>query len=125
MMLNLIAVWIGILAGFASGAVQGLFFHDERFMGGYGSWQRRMTRLGHISFFGIAFINLSYVISVYVLELENPSPLPSLCFITGAITMPLVCYLSAWHKPLRHFFPIPVVALLLGAVTFLFTEVLQ
>ena len=52
MEMNLYAAWIGFVLGALSGALLGLFFHDERFMGGYGSWQRRMTRLGHISFSG-------------------------------------------------------------------------
>ena len=27
-------------------------------MGGYGSFRRRLARLGHISFFGLGFLNL-------------------------------------------------------------------
>jgi hypothetical protein len=51
--LNFYAAWIGILLGFIAGAVLGLFFHDENWMGGYSSWRRRMSRLGHISFFAL------------------------------------------------------------------------
>ena len=29
-------------------------------MGGYGSFRRRLTRLGHIAFFGLGFVNLFY-----------------------------------------------------------------
>ena len=54
--LNLWAAWIGIALGLASGTIQGLFFAREDWLGGYGSWPRRMLRLGHISFFGIAFL---------------------------------------------------------------------
>jgi len=35
----------------------------------------------------------------------------SLLFIAGTITMPLVCFLSAWRKPLRHLFPVPVASI--------------
>ena len=108
---NLLAVWIGILLGFVAGAVQGLFFHSDAWLGGYGSWRRRMVRLGHISFFGLAQINLSYVLSVYLLEPENLGPWPGRLLIVGALAMPLICYLSAWRKPFRHLFPIPVGAL--------------
>ena len=49
--LNFYAAWLGILLGFIAGAVLGLFFHKENWLGGYASWPRRMARLGHISFF--------------------------------------------------------------------------
>ena len=45
---NLWAAWIGIIAGMLSGAALGLFFHEESWLGGYGSWPRRLLRLGHI-----------------------------------------------------------------------------
>src|SRR4051812_205671 len=50
--LNIAAAWIGILCGVLGGAVVGLFFHRDEWLGGYGSWRRRLARLGHISFFG-------------------------------------------------------------------------
>src|SRR5437588_762585 len=50
---NIVFAWGWILAGFLSGMVLGLFFHHEHWLGGYGSWMRRMYRLGHISFLGL------------------------------------------------------------------------
>jgi len=50
---NLTAGWLGILAGVVSGCAIGLFFHRADWLGGYASFRRRMTRLGHISFFGL------------------------------------------------------------------------
>ncbi len=41
--------------------------------------------------------------------------------IVGAITMPTVCFLSAWREPFRHFFFIPV-SLLLGGVVLTLIE---
>jgi hypothetical protein len=40
--------WLGVVAGMVSGAVMGLFFHSDQWLGGYGSWPRRILRLGHI-----------------------------------------------------------------------------
>jgi len=74
-----------------------------------------MLRLGHISFFGIAFLNFAFAATVLVsaqAQLAWTSPL----LIAGAILMPSVCALAAWKKPLRHLFPVPVVCLA-GAVT--------
>ena len=118
-MLNFYAAWIGILLGFISGAILGLFFYKEDWMGGYNSWRRRMARLGHISFFGLAGINLMYSISFKVFEIQIATQIPSYFFIGGAITMPLVCFLSVYKKAFRHLFPLPVTFLVLGTLIFL------
>lgn len=117
--LNLYAVWGGILLGIIVGATQGMFFHDEKWLGGYGSWRRRMVRLGHISFFGIAFINFVFVYSVDYFALTRCVRVPSYLFIVGAITMPLVCYLSAFKKAFRHLFFIPVLSVLAATLLFI------
>jgi hypothetical protein len=117
---NLYAAWIGILLGFIAGAVPGLFFHDENWLGGYASWRRRMIRLGHISFFGIAFINLAFALTVAHLQIDTIHPLPSRLLITGAIAMPTVCYLSAYKKPFRHLFFVPALCLIVGAGILIF-----
>ena len=122
--LNFYAAWIGILFGFIAGAILGLFFHDESWMGGYSSWRRRMARLGHISFFGIALINLLYALSIAVFNVQIASPYPSYFFIAGAITMPLICFLSAYKKSFRHLFPVPVLCLVAGTLIFLIKGVL-
>ena len=101
---NLHAAWIGMLLGAVFGAVQGLFFHREEWLGGYASWPRRLLRLGHIAFFGLALVNLSFALTANALRLEGGLTWPSRLLILGAITMPLLCYLSAWRKPFRHLF---------------------
>ena len=116
--INFYAAWIGILLGFIAGAVLGLFFHDEKWLGGYSSWSRRMARLGHISFFGIAIVNLIYATSITVFEIKVATLLPSYLFIAGAIAMPLVCFLSAYKKGFRHLFPVPVLLLITGTLLF-------
>ena len=102
--------------GILSGIIPGLLFHDQDWWGGYASWRRRLTRLGHISFFGLGFLNLAFALSAKVFALPEPLFLPSLLFIVGAITMPAVCYLSAWKQPFRHLFFIPVTALLIATI---------
>lgn len=109
---NLLAGWIGMLGGAVSGAAAGLFFHQERWMGGYGSFRRRLVRLGHISFFGLGFLNLAFGLSLKAVPLPPlHAQIASIGFIAGAITMPLCCFLAAWREPLRHLFPIPVVCI--------------
>ena len=116
---NLYAAWIGFVLGAVSGAAMGLFFHDERFMGGYGSWQRRMARLGHISFFGIGLLNIAFAATAYVLGIESGLRLPSILLLVAAVGMPLVCYLSVVWKPSRHLFFIPVASLTIATAAFL------
>jgi hypothetical protein len=117
--INLWAAWIGILLGLATGMLQGLCFHRDNWLGGYGSWPRRLMRLGHISFFGIAFLNLAYANSVLLLGPASHVPLASGLLLAGAVLMPIVCYLAAWRKPLRHLFAVPVLSLLGAGIAFI------
>jgi hypothetical protein len=115
--INLIAAWIGILCGFVAGAVPGLLFHRADWLGGYTSWPRRMIRLAHISFFGLAFINLALVLTVFYLHLGGTLVAwSSRLFVIGAIAMPSICYLSAYKQSFRHLFFIPVLCLFTGTV---------
>ena len=118
--LNLIAGWLGLLAGVLSGAILGLFFHREDWMGGYASYRRRLARLGHIAFFGLGFLNLIFAATIGQLPLSNNAlAIASGALICGAATMPLCCFLSAWRKPLRHLFPIPVLSVMTGLLAIL------
>jgi len=116
---NLLAAWLGILLGSLAGAIQGLFFRREDWLGGYGSWRRRMLRLGHISFFGLGFVNLGFALSVRVLEIDDGIVWSSRLFILGAVTMPLLCYLSSVKDVFRYLFFIPVLSVIAGSAIFL------
>ncbi len=110
-------IWGGMLLGVVSGAVIGLFFHREDWMGGYQSYRRRLTRLGHISFFGLAFVNMAFALTQHLLSLEAPwAHWAAVSFTVGAIAMPTCCFLSAWRKPFRHAFCIPVGGVLSGII---------
>ncbi len=107
--------WAWFVLGMLSGAVLGLGFAREGFLGGYGSWERRLLRLGHVSFFGLGLVNILFAHSVARVSLDAPWPmLASVSLVVGGVTMPVCCGLSAWKKPLKVLFPIPVVALLVG-----------
>jgi hypothetical protein len=119
MTINIHAAWIGFLLGCLAGAIPGLFFHREDWLGGYASWPRRMARLAHIAFFGLGLLNLSFALTARALGLDSGLKLPSLLLIVGAVTMPLVCYSSIWKKSCRHLFFIPVASVTLGVALFL------
>lgn len=117
----LLAGWIGMLMGVVSGAVIGLFFHREDWMGGYGSFRRRLTRLGHIAFFGLGFLNLLYGLTIHAHPIaDGAASFAALMLIAGLSTMSLTCFLTAWRKtPFRHFFFIPVGTTSAGILTLL------
>jgi hypothetical protein len=118
--MNLIGGWLGMLAGVLSGAILGLFFHRDDWMGGYDSYRRRLTRLGHISFFGLGFLNLLFAATYAQLGLRSGSlAIASWALLLGAITMPACCFLSAWRKPMRHLFPVPVLSVTAGILAIL------
>ena len=117
--LNLIAGWSGFLAGAVSGALIGLCFHREDWLGGYNSWPRRLLRLGHIACFGLGLINILYALSAAALPPSQAANYGSALLVVGMITMPLNCFLSAWRKPFRHLFFIPAGSTLLGIICLL------
>ena len=119
---NLIAAWGGVLLGMLSGAVVGLWFHSDDFLGGYRAWPRRLVRLGHISFFGLAIVNFAFFFTTQWLVVNGPVEASVLLFsswalVAGAIAMPTVCFLAAWQKRMRHLFFIPVSLLVAGVIS--------
>lgn len=118
--LNLWAAWIGIAAGMTSGALMGVFFHREDWLGGYASWPRRLLRLGHVSFFGLAFLNIGYAFTARLVGATPGGATTSWLLVAAAVAMPTVCALAAWKKPFRHLFFIPVLAL--GGATAMLIE---
>jgi hypothetical protein len=113
MEINLVGGWIAILAGLVTGIALGLFFHKEDWLGGYASWPRRMLRLGHISFFGTGLLNILFALSLAALKIE-PHPIGSLAMLASTVAMPAVCTASAFWKPARHLFFLPVLCLLVA-----------
>ena len=119
MLLNIYTAWIAFLVGIIAGAVSGLKFHSDDFLGGYSSWRRRLVRLAHISFFGIGLINLVFALTARSLDITSGLAVASVMLVIGAITMPVVCYLAAFRPLFRHLFFIPVVSILTSVVIML------
>ncbi len=113
--LHLFAGWLGFLAGAGSGALLGLRFHRADWLGGYGSFRRRLLRLGHIAFFGLGLLNIVFAFTVKTAALDGwPLHAASAALLLGAITMPAVCFLTAWREPWRRLFFVPVGSVLTG-----------
>ena len=117
---NLVFAFILFMCGIVVGAILGLFFYKDDFLGGYSSFRRRIVRLGHISFFGIGILNVLFYLSAKSLSLSSTElNLSSTLFIIAGITMPLVCFLSAYKVYFRHLFFIPVLSTFFAIYFFL------
>ena len=119
-MLNIVVGWMALLLGIVAGIVAGLWFHSEEWLGGYSSWQRRLMRLGHISFFGLGFINLAFGLTVRSLSMEHDVGISAILLVIGVASMPTVCYGAAFFRPLRHLFAIPVLSVAGGIGIFIY-----
>lgn len=114
----LTAGWAGLIGGALSGAALGLFFHQEEWLGGYASFRRRLLRLGHISFFGLGFLNLLFAFTHHVAGgIGAWSGVAAAALLVGAAAMPTCCFLTAWRKPFRHLFAVPVTGVVVGVVS--------
>lgn len=115
--LNLVFAWLWILLGFVSGMGLGLFFHRENWLGGYGSFKRRMYRLGHISFFGLGTVNLLFWLTMQKISApELLATTASWAFVLGGVTMPLCCLVMAHRVKAHLIFTVPVVSLIAGGL---------
>jgi hypothetical protein len=112
--LNWYAGWSLILTAFVAGAVIGLAFHREDFLGGYTSFPRRLLRLGHIALAALGMINILFALSPVPAGAFTTAA--SICFLAGGVLMPAVCFLTAWRKPMRQLFFIPVTSLIAAVV---------
>ena len=116
MPLNAAFGWIWILASFLAGLLLGLRFREDDWLGGYGSFRRRLLRLGHVSLAGLGILNVLFALGAERLHLGPAAlALASRAFIAGGLTMPLCCGLAAFRPRLQPLFAVPVVSLVLGA----------
>ena len=108
--------WGLILTAFLTGAILGLFFYRDDFLGGYASFRRRIFRLGHIALAALGMINILYGLSPMASEPSPRTWVASLGFIIGGVAMPAVCFLTSWRVGFRCLFFIPVSALVIAVI---------
>lgn len=107
--------WILILLGMISGAVIGMKFQQENYLGGYASRPRRLLRLGHISFFGLGAINIFFADSLSRAALEQSwAAVAGWLMIAGGVLMPLCCAVNVWSAKFQPLFAAPVLSLTTG-----------
>jgi len=115
-MMNWYFGWASILGAFATGAILGVFFYREDFLGGYDSFRRRILRLGHISQAALGMLNVLFAVSTNRSDQSFDGRVAAIAWVVGATAMPAVCFLTAWRVDFRRLFFIPVVALVSAVV---------
>jgi hypothetical protein len=108
--------WGLILTAFVTGAIIGVFFYREDFLGGYASFRRRILRLGHIALAALGMINILFGLSSMASESALEARIASVGWMVGGVAMPAVCFLASWRAVLRHLFFIPVSALVIAVI---------
>ncbi len=63
----------------------GLGFHREEFLGGYGSFRRRLLRLGHIALAALGSLNVLSGLSPVSVGPGGRTALPGLLLLAGAV----------------------------------------
>ena len=117
---NILAGWTGMLLGLVSGAVIGLGFHRETYAGGYACFRRRLLRLGHVACFALGMLNVLFALTLTGSSVAPGSPkVASASLAAAGFVMPLVCFLTAWKKPFRHAFALPVILVAIPIVLLL------
>lgn len=114
---NALVGWSLVLLGFLSGAALGLGFHRESFLGGYGSFRRRIVRLGHIACVALGMLNV--LVAAAVPAAAPQRAVAASLFAIGGIAMPLVCFLTGWRDRFRHLFFVPVASLVAAVLVVL------
>src|SRR5438552_19051164 len=110
--LNLVLAWLWIVIGFGVGFFFGLHFHKEQWLGGYASFQRRLYRLAHISFFGLGGVNFLFYLTTQSFTHGSISvTIASWGFVLGAVSMQLCCFVLAHQPSLRAMFLLIVLSL--------------
>ncbi len=122
--LNWIIGWFLLMASFMTGAALGLGFHRPEFMGGYGSFSRRLARLGHIACAALGMLNILFGLGPLPEPGTTAGRIASLLLVAGGVLMPAVCFLTAWRRQFRHLFALPVVALMTGVGLVAFSAIL-
>ena len=111
--------WMGVdSVCIFDGCADRLFFYREDFLGGYNSFRRRILRLGHIAQAALGIMNVVAGNSQIASGVDF-NMLAQIGLVVGGISMPVVCFLSAWRAECRHLFFIPVIALIVAAIEIL------
>ncbi len=112
--------WAVAYASFAGGALTGLVlglwsfdgpFEVPAWIGDYGSGSRRLIRLGHIAFFGLAILNLFVVRDIPKFTRPGRTRRLALGLMNlGNVLLPLNLLGAGAYSPLKYLLPFPALS---------------
>jgi hypothetical protein len=105
--------WVLILLSFLTGALLGMGFYRNEFLGGYDSFRRRIIRLGHIALAALGALNILYSLGPQNARFGTTT---SIGLMAGGVLMPAICFLSGWRAGFRRLFFLPVICLIVAVV---------
>lgn len=114
--MSVVIGWCLISVGFLTGAVFGLLAQNENWQGGYASRTRRLLRLGHIALIALGAFNVAWPLTTTARDPSALTPVISVLFVIGGLTMGPVCFLSALCWRCRVAFVVPSTVLIVGAL---------
>lgn len=126
---NRLIGWCSAAIGAGTGLIMGLWSFDgpvavPETLGDYGDTSRRLARLGHIAFFGLAILNLLLAHELERAKMSDRfSRWASRCMNFGNVFLPLTLFMAAaWH-PLKYLMPIPAMCVGIAMCLVAFTQV--
>ncbi|MBI3934703.1 MAG: hypothetical protein HY316_08405 [Acidobacteria bacterium] len=116
-MFNELFGWGAALGSLAMGIYMGQKFQREDWLGGYGSFPRRMVRLAHVALAAIGMLNIQFSQSLPRLHLSGAMlTTASFTLIAAAVLMPACCLWMAWRRSHFEIFAAPVICLATGII---------
>ena len=112
--------WTSAAVGATTGLILGLWSFDgpvpvPDWLGDYDETSRRLVRLGHIAFFGLAILNLLLARALPELALSmRAKRTTSLAMNFGNIFLPLTLFAAGMVAPLKYAMSAPATAVLLA-----------
>lgn len=112
--------WVSACVGIATGLIMGLWSFDGPFavpewLGGYDQTARRLARLGHIAFLGLAILNLLLAQTLSRLALGVAGRRTAAWAMNfGNIFLPLALFAAAAYRPLKYLMSAPALAVFLA-----------
>ncbi len=115
--LNIVFGWCWLNLGIIMGLTIGMWAEGETWLGGYTSVPRRLLRLSHIAFIALSMINILYGLTIERSGISGQLVTAgSWAMVAGAVGIPVVSMLAAFHRPIKYVFPLPALAVLFATL---------
>ncbi len=109
--------WTSMVLGAATGLVLGLWSFDgplsePAWLGAYDDTPRRLARLGHVAFFGLALVNLQLARSLHELGLCAAAlRVTATAMNLGNVLLPITLFAAAVFPAAKYLLPLPALSI--------------